>query len=106
MQSYIIRKAPDLYHEHKEIAKMQIDDEGKLSYQMLAQDSDVEKVLLEAQQNGGLSLNIPFCQEREVGDGTIAVVEGQKREFIKTTDFDNITDAIQYALKGGIVDRE
>lgn len=101
MQSYIIRKFPAIGQKPKDIAKVHICDEGKLSYEMQVKDNDVEQVLLQAQEKGGLFCLVPF---RKRNNGKILC--GQRREFVKSTNHDHIADAIQYNLKSGIVDKE
>lgn len=98
---YIIKKSLGLGQAFKEIAKVRIDDTGKITYEMLIVDNDVEQILLEAQKKGGLSCLIPFTEN----DGNL-VIKGQKREFISSTDKKYFIDAIQANLKNGFVDRE
>ena len=100
MQSYIIRKSPGLYQEHREVARIEVDDEGKILYDIMIVDNDVERVLSEAQNTGGLYCRVPFSEEK---DGV--VITGQKEIFVKTTDA-NFMDAIESNLKGGLVDRD
>jgi hypothetical protein len=101
ISKYIIKKSPGLGHEFKEVAKVRIDDLGKIVYEMLIVDNDVEQVILEAQKEGGLFCLIPFTEK----DGNL-VVKGQKRAFIPATDTKYFIDALQANLKNGLVDRE
>lgn len=98
---YVIKKSPGLGHVFKDVAKVQIDDRGKIIYEMLSADNDVEQVLLEAQKEGGLFCLIPFTEK----DGNL-VIKGQKRAFIPATDTKYFIDALQANLKNGLVDRE
>jgi len=65
MQSYIIRKSPGLHQEHRDIARVTVDDEGKVSYELIIVDNDVERVLAEAQNAGGLYCRVPFRKEKD-----------------------------------------
>ncbi|MDD3190775.1 MAG: hypothetical protein PHI66_03745 [Candidatus Pacebacteria bacterium] len=100
MQSYIIRKSLGLHKEYQEVARATVDDEGKVSYELIIVDNDVERVLAEAQNAGGLYCRVPFRKEKDR-----AVIIGQKEIFVKTTDAD-FMEAIELNLKGGLVDRD
>ena len=100
MQSYIIRKSPALHQEYREVARVNVDDEGKILYEMLVTDIEVERMLLEAQIAGGLYSRVSFVEEK---DG--AIITGQRETFVKTTDADFL-EAIESNLKGGLVDRD
>jgi hypothetical protein len=100
MQSYIIRKAPKLHQEYQEVARITVDDEGKLSYEMLVIDNEVERMLAEAQIASGLYCRAMFVEEK---DGV--AVTGQRETFVKTTDSDFL-EAIEANLKTGLVDRD
>ncbi|MDD3006045.1 MAG: hypothetical protein PHX30_00465 [Candidatus Pacebacteria bacterium] len=100
MQSYIIRKSPGLHQEHREVARLTVDDEGKVLYDLIILDNDVERVLSQAQIAGGLYCLVPFREEKNG-----AVILGQKEIFVKTTDAD-FMEAIEFNLKSGLVDRD
>ena len=100
MQSYIIRKSPRPHQERQEVARINVDDEGKLSYEMLVIDNDIKRMLAEAQIASGLYCRAMFVEEK---DG--AAVTGQRETFVKTTDADFL-EAIEANLKAGLVDRD
>ena len=100
MQSYIIRKSPGVHPEYREVARVNVDDEGKILYEMLVTDNEVERMLLEAQIAGGLYCYASFGEEKGG-----AVIIGRKEILVKTTDADFL-EAIESNLKGGLVDRD
>ncbi len=99
---YIIRKSLGLGGEHRPVARVEIDMQGKLQYMMLREDAKVESVLMQAQKDGGLSARVPFSFE-DKNSGTLA--EGLKRVFIKVTD-EHFASAVEDNVGGGLMDKE
>lgn len=100
MPSYLIRKSPGMHQEHREVARLEVDDEGKVLYDLMVADHDVERVLSQAQIAGGLYCHIPFRGQQE---GSVAA--GQREVFVKTTDPDFL-EALESNLPTGLVDRD
>ncbi len=95
---YSIKKSHGIGHRYNEIAKVWINDDGQLCYEMIISDKDVEGVILKAQKDGGLFITIPYSKN----EGNLHI-EAQKKHFIPIND-EQIFNAIEANLKNGLVE--
>jgi hypothetical protein len=99
---YVIKKFTSFNLDNHVVAHIEVDTEGGLRYEMVSPDSDVERVLMQAKQDGGLPRPIPFHYESKEG----LALAGLKQRFVPVTDLEHFGDAIEYNLENCMVDQE